>query len=233
MEEEKAKLIPFKPKKKTLVSKSGKGVVVKKPEDMNPDSSEDTSPDKEGPDAYVKKAVTLLNTGSLVEESKPGGIDNDYRLNLEQIEKDLVEVKNNKTFVQKLLGIDPMDEEIEHLEQVSRKLKLQIEVRNAISTLIRQPHELEKNLLEAQTSLLQKKALSQFEAQKITNEIELEKLEIEKSKKVLEKLEILQEIKEALRNLQSGKGPQDQKNEYSLKDLNTLEEHPGGESDDK
>ena len=229
MEEEKANLIPFARKKKSSLSKSGKGVVVRKPVEKGPDveDNKSTKVAESGKSATAK--VKLLEENSFIDESKLAEIAESYKLNLDQIEKDIVEAKKNKTFIQQLLGVDPVGEEIEHLEKVLKKMNLRIDVRNAISTLIRQQHDLERNLLEAQTLLLQKKVMSEYDAQKLTSEIAIEKLRIEKAKLELERLEKKKDIEDLRKNLQSGEGLKDQENRYSLKDLNALEMELDGE----
>jgi hypothetical protein len=233
--EDKAKVITLKRKKQTNISKSGKGVVVRKPEKNKPISEDEKVLENEGKHELLPwtKQTDLTVQQEASGEFRKLEILENQGLKLDQIEKDLVEVKKNKTFIEELLGIDPADEEIEHLEKVSKKLNLRIEVRNALSTLIKQQHELERNLLELKTSLLQKKALSQFAVQKLINEIELDKLAIEKAKHELEKLELQKEIQDLKRQLQSGGKTIDQQDVYSLKDLNTLEEIPDTGSDEE
>lgn len=211
-EKEKGKLILFTRKKKSSVSKGGKGVVVRKP---NP---------KESVKAKTASDKTTEDTEPILKQEEI--------FDLDRIEKELAELDKQESFLERLSRYFSEERTLKRLESKKEELKLRHQVRQSIADIEKQNVLVKTELLDLKTSLLEKEVMSHKDVQKLILEIKLQKLSIEKLEKEIEKLNLEQIKKELEKELkEDGKG--ESRGAYSLKKFQLLGQHPDNEDDDE
>ena len=211
MKEEKAKLIPLKRKKKTLVSKSGKGVVVKEPKGKSIATVETPSEGAQAEDLSIPE----------LKES----------FDLDRVEKELRELDTQGSFLDQFFGTSE--------ERILKKLKIKTELEGVRHDLRQHIIDVEKQkytariaLLELKADLLEKEVMSDERVQKILLETKLAKLKIEKLRVEIEEMDWKRAKKQAEKKLEEH-GKVGSAGEYDLKNLQTLGEDPYDKEDDK
>lgn len=217
-EKDKAKLIPISIKKKTSVSKSGKGVVVRQPVSIEDKNQNEPDKDKGTSDKNTEDAEPLHRQ----EET----------FDLDRIEKELAELDKQESFLERLSRSFSEERTLKRLKSKKEELELRYQVRTLLADIEKQNVLVRKELLDVKTSLLEKEVMSHKDVQKLILDIKLKELSIEKLHKEIEKLNLEQTKKELERELEDeGKG--ESTGAYSLKKFKLLGQPPDNEDDDE
>jgi len=213
VEKEKAKLIPLKRKKKTLVSKSGKGIVVKEPKGKSVVTVETPSEGAQAEDLSIPK----------LKES----------FDLDRVEKELLELEKQGGFLDQFFSSSD--------ERTLKKLKIKNEllgtrhnIRQNIVDLAKQKYTARIALLELKADLLEKEVMSDERVQKILLETKLAKLNIKKLQKDVEEADWKLKKKQKEKELEED-GETGIEENYDLKPFKTDSDTPddqGGSEED-
>ena len=212
MEEEKAKLIPLKRKKKTLVSKSGKGVVVKKPKGKS------------------VVTVEILPEGSQTGDLSVAELKEQFDLN--RVEQELLKLDKQKGFLENLFSSISDEQTLKRLKGKKETLELKRQIRDEIIAIEKQNMTVKIDFLDLKAVLLEKAVMSDERIQRVLFDIKLKELKSKKLEQDLKLLNLEQEIKEREKEGKD-RGKSDSGGRYDMKDFGSLIESPDDKEDDE